>query len=162
MAQGPPLTEFARKYGSKSSSNRSGLTPDGLSIPFIGASPFSTWDARDYQRKNLYGFTSEELQRLDCLPTRELKPGNLQNHILPLMQRGTWETGPLPDYKRDYLYPLPAGVNGFWEAKNDSVWNVLQPCLVLACRMLLSMHMLPWVSHILLRCIICTFPIEHV
>lgn len=146
-----PLTEFARKYGVLTGTHRSGLTPDEGSIPYIG-SPVDTWDpklARSYQRSLFQGFTSEELQRLDCLPTRELKPGNLQNQVLPIMGRGTWDAGPLPDYDRDFFYPLQDG-NGLWDVSSrDDIWNALQPCLILASRILMSAHLMPWVCCIL-------------
>lgn len=147
MSQSPWLTEFARKYGALTGQNRSGFTPDEGSIPYVGPSPFDIWDPTAHQRANLYGFTSEELQRLDCLPTRELKPSNLQNQILLIFGRETWDAGPLPDYDRDFFYPLENG-NGLWDVSDDDIWNLLQPCLVLASRILISVHLLPWVRYV--------------
>ena len=98
-----------------------------------------------FQRKKLHGFTARELGQLDCLPTRELSPGNLENDIIPLLRRDRWETVPAqPDFTRDHMYPLANGKE-MWSGDNDEVWNVLEPICRLASRMLLSLHMTPWV-----------------
>ncbi len=149
---GPPLTEFARKYGVCGNTNRSGLTPLDPSFPYIGQR--LVWDTRNYQRGVLYGFTSEELSRLDCLPTRELNPGNLQNGIIPLLRRENWEVEPCqPEYDRDYLYPLKNG-RGYWTAANDEVWNGIEPAVVLASRMIMSTHLMPCVCQSFI-CVLC-------
>lgn len=143
-----PLTEFARKYGRYNANDyRSALTPDEAAFPYIGTSPYNEWDARGYQRARLFGFTTEELSRLDCLPTRELKPGNLQNGIVPLLRRERWEYTPRrPDLDRDYMYTyMVAGTYEFWWAGNDVVWAALEPALLLASRIIMSTHLMPWV-----------------
>ncbi|KUJ17619.1 uncharacterized protein LY89DRAFT_546953, partial [Mollisia scopiformis] len=98
-----------------------------------------------HQRSNLYGFTTRELTELDCMPTREVKPADVQSYIIPLLQRQTWETVPVqPDFQRTRLYPLKNG-NGNWVASNDVVWQVMEPCVRLASQTLMSAHLLPWV-----------------
>lgn len=138
-----PTTEFGRKYGRFYKGQPvSYYTPDDSTFPYLGNVPL---DRSGAQRITFYGFTTEELQQLDCLPTRELQAGNLQNGILPIMYRENWATGRLPDWDRFNLYPLKNG-NGHWQASHAYVWNLIQPCLRLASRMLLSVHLLPWVS----------------
>jgi hypothetical protein len=124
---------------------RSGYTPIALSFPTFAPPSQSVLTHEKFQRERLKGFTSAELAQLDCLPTRELLPGDLQNAIIPLFQRDYWETAPpKPDFTRNNLYPLKNG-NGLWTAANDAVWHLMQPSLQIASRMLMSAHMLPWV-----------------
>lgn len=144
-----PLTAWARKYGRFSpTSHKSGFTPTAYKFATLGPTyqePSKKYE--EYQKKKLNGFTTRELGQLDCLPTRELTPGNLQNYILPMLQRENWETKPLqPDFLRSALYPLKDG-NGMWSAHNDVVWNILQPILILASRILSSVYLLPWVRY---------------
>lgn len=95
--------------------HRSGLTPDEPAFPYLGPSPYAGRNVKNYQRNKLLGFTTEELARLDCLPTRELRPGNLQNDILPLLRRDRWERQVHPDYYRADLYPIASAPDEFWE-----------------------------------------------
>jgi hypothetical protein len=159
MAQ-PTMSEWALKYGTANSADlHSGYTPLDLLFPSLGASTQSFVDVpllESIQRERLKQFTSSELARLDCLPTRELRPGNLANGILPIYQRQNWEvTPPQPDFTRDSLYPLEDG-NGLWIATNDAVWAIMQPSLQMASRMVMSLHLLPWVSFWILLPVRCT------
>ncbi|KUJ10907.1 uncharacterized protein LY89DRAFT_252084 [Mollisia scopiformis] len=139
-----PLTEFARKYGQYATYHRSGFTPHDTKFPYFGPDPLSgAWDARALQKEQFYGFTSEELGYLDCLPTRELKLSTLNNGIMSTLRRDNWENTPSPEYRRSYMYALEDG-NGLWSAANDFVWNSLQPSLILASRILMSVHLMPW------------------
>ena len=98
-----------------------------------------------HQKKIFMGFTSQELFILDCLPTRELQPGNLALDIIPLFDRTRWQTGPIkPDLTRDNLYPLSDG-RGLWLGDNDVVWDMMEPILRLASQMIMATHLLPWV-----------------
>jgi hypothetical protein len=131
-------------------SHKSGFTPIDTAFPFSTPpsknEQLETHRIEKFQRHELYGFTTNELAQLDCLPLRDLRQGNLSpNAILPILQRGNWETTPqYPDWDRIHLYPLHNG-NGMWVASNDDVWKVLEPICSLATRMLLSAHLLPWV-----------------
>jgi len=137
-------------------SHKSGFTP--IDIAFRSTTPLSkneqleTHRMERFQRHELYGFTTNELARLDCLPLRDLRQGNFPpSAILPILQRGNWETTPqYPDWDRIHLYPLHNG-NGMWVASNDEVWRVMEPICSLATRMLLSVHLLPWVGVYSLR-----------
>ena len=115
-------------------------------LPALGQTSEPTITAIEkWQREILYGFTSRELDQLDCLPTRELKAVSLRNSILPILRRENWEKAPAqPDLTRDHLYPLQNG-RGMWSADNDVVWNVMEPIVRLASRMLTSIHVTPWV-----------------
>lgn len=145
----PPLTEFARKYGvSKFSTFQSGLTPNDPSFPsLLQPSPLPN---EAYQRRGLYGFTTEELARKDCLPIRELKPGNLQNGIIDVLKRENWEKSARKPrftyHSRTSLYKMKNG-KGYWTMVNDEAWNVMVPCLKLASRMIMSAHTIPWVCY---------------
>lgn len=150
MAQ-PPQSEWALKYGTiNPGDTNSGYSPVALTFPTVGATTQSFQDItsiKAFQKQELYGFTTSELARLDCLPTRDLKPGNLQNAILPLFHRDRWEVDPpQPDFTRKYLYPVK-NATGDWTATNDEVWRIMQSPLVLASRMLMSVHVLPWVCY---------------
>jgi hypothetical protein len=150
MAMVPGLKSWAVKYGALANgrfgSNKSGFTPIDYVFPTLGSTPDPNVMAiENFQRENLFAFTSRELGQLDYLPTRELMPGNLQNDIMPLLQRENWETAPAhPDFTRDHLYPLQNG-KGMWSADNDEVWSVVEPIVKLASRMLMSVHVMPWV-----------------
>jgi hypothetical protein len=151
---GRRLTQWASRYGPAAEGmDFSGYTPADLAFPkyVIGN---TTEAARmgdieiieEFQRTRLYGFTTRELGDLDCLPTRELAPSDLKNPIIPLLRRDRWEVIPIqPDFTRTNLYPLKNG-RGNWIAANDEVWKILKPVLILASRMLMSSHNLPWVS----------------
>jgi hypothetical protein len=116
----PELTKFAQKYGSKDGSHRSGYTPlDYLFPRNLSESEKEDIIAQeDYQREELNGFTTRELGQLDVISDRELKAGNLQNHIHEIFGRAKWESKPPePDFSRDYLYPLADG-SGMWSSDN--------------------------------------------
>jgi hypothetical protein len=146
-AAGPET--WAVKYGAMANGrfgNKSGFSPTGYIYPTLeqGLHP-NIQQIEGFQRDQFYGFTSRELGQLDCLPTRELIPANLQNDIIPMLRRENWERTPAqPDFTRDYLYPLKNG-RGVWSADNDEVWNVMEPIVKLASRMLMSIHVMPWV-----------------
>lgn len=144
-------SEWALKYGVVNPTDlNSGYTPLSLTFPTVGAIPPAQLASNrtvieDFQKDNLYSFTTSELARLDCLPTRELKAGNIQTGIHPIFHRQRWEvTPPFPDFMRPNLYPVKNGT-GDWIANNNEVWAIIQPALVLASRMLMSVHILPWV-----------------
>lgn len=145
--QGQDLTEYARIYGPKGNESYSGLTPIALMFP-----EKQTKEEREYmqgreafQRDNLLGFTSRELAELDVISSRKLKDGNLRNGILPIMERDRWETRPpYPHWRRNHLYKV-TNAPGYWSVDNPDVWRVLEPCLRLASRYVMSMHCLPWV-----------------
>lgn len=147
----PLLTEFTRKYGvSKFSTFQSGLTPNDLSFPSL--LPQKTLPNEAYQRRGLYGFTTEELARKDCLPIRELKPGNLQNGIIDLLKRENWEMRARKPrftyHSRTSLYKMKNG-KGYWTMANDEAWDVMKPCLILASKMIMSAHTIPWFDALL-------------
>jgi hypothetical protein len=148
-APSPGLESWAVKYGATANGkfgSKSGFSPMDYVLPALGQTFEPTLAAiENWQREIFYGFTSRELDQLDCLPTRELKPGNLQNAILPILQRENWERTPAqPDLTRDHLYPLPNG-QGMWSANNDVVWKIMEPIVRLSSRMLTSVHVTPWV-----------------
>jgi hypothetical protein len=148
MMARPLPTQFAQKYGPKDESHESWYTPLEYLFPrrISDAEREAITTREDFQRRELYGFTTRELAQLDVISDRTLKPGNLKNGIHPLVARDRWEDKPpQPSFTRDYLYPLKNG-NGYWSSENPAVWRVLEPCLRLASRFLLSMHALPWVE----------------
>ncbi|KAE9369944.1 hypothetical protein N431DRAFT_345678 [Stipitochalara longipes BDJ] len=145
---------WAFKYGGLAEGrfgyDKSGFSPTEYVLPSIGTTENAiTVEIEKFQRANIYGFTSRELGELDCLPTRELEPGNLQNGIIPILRRERWERFPAqPDLTRDHLYPLQNG-NGMWSGDNPEVWAILEPVVKLASRMLMSIHVMPWFDALL-------------
>jgi hypothetical protein len=143
----PVLTDFARLYGHNPNENFSKLTP--VIPPFPGRESVAERQFRlqkeQYQRENLLGFTTRELANLDVISDRALKTGNLQNCILRIMSQDRWETSPpYPHWPRDIFYPVNNG-HGFWTVSNPDVWRILEPCLRMASRYVMSMHCLHWV-----------------
>jgi len=143
------LTPWAKRYGAMPNSHKSGLTPIDYLFPrqISAAKQQELRESERFQQSRLYGFTTRELGQLDALCTRDLVPGNLQNGIVPFLQRDSWEKVPAqPDFQRSRLYPVKNGT-GMWIADNDEVWKVLEPCVRVASRLLLSTYLLPWVSY---------------
>jgi hypothetical protein len=143
-----PISEFARMYGPYKDTAHSRFTPVEYSFPrHITQEEVETSEKREiFQRKRLRGFTTEELAALDTISDRKLKDGNLRNGIHPVLARDRWENAPLTSsFQRTQLYPVEGGT-GLWSSDNDEVWRVLEPCMKLASRILLSIHVLGWVS----------------
>jgi hypothetical protein len=141
------LTPWAKRYGALPGTNKSGLTP----IDYLFPAPTSATQSQEvfqseqFQQFKLMGFTTRELGQLDALCTRDLVPGNLSNGILSFLQRDAWERRPArPEFQRKYFYRVK-GSSGTWIARNDEVWRVLEPCVRLATRILMSTYLLPWV-----------------
>lgn len=127
-------------------SHKSGFTPIDYTFPSkISAARENEITAIEaLQTHRFYGFTARELGQLDALCTRDLVPGNLKNGIVPFLRRENWEKVPYAHFSRKHLYPVEGGT-GMWIADNDEVWKVLEPCVRLASRILLSVELLPWV-----------------
>lgn len=143
----PDLTPFARQYGPVHNANYSLITPVAPRYP-VKETPEQVQHRiirENYQRRGFCGFTSRELAQLDVISTRDLKPSDFNHGIIPILAKDRWEIqGPAPVWKRSYLYPIASG-QGFWSVDNPDVWRVLEPCLLLASRYMMSMHCLPWV-----------------
>lgn len=153
----PSTTRYRGLYGTRFG-GRSGLTPLDAIFPTnlrgTGATPNHAQDAQinAFQRRDLVGFTTRELVELDAITLRNLKPFDLANPILPLIDRNCWET--LTTIKslaaRKGFYPIGNGIPGNYDVANSQVWNAIYPSLAIASRMLMNFHMLPWVcSHYL-------------
>jgi len=102
--------------------------------------------AENFQKQELYGFTTRELVDLDAISARYLKPQDLSNGIIPPLLRWVQRPYKLMDGSPGYFYPIGFGYPGVWAASNPIVWSAMYPALVLASQMLTSIHMLPWVS----------------
>jgi hypothetical protein len=151
-------SEWYNKYwigpDSRIGTLRSGFTPVKLAFPKPPFDPQSKRNARDertelFQKDKLYGFTTQELIDLGAISDRKLKAPNLQNGVDKLFERRMWAT----QDQTKYRVPIEAdfhknalGLNdeGFWEASNDFVWDLMKPILVLATRMYVAAE--PFVS----------------
>jgi hypothetical protein len=140
-------SNFASKYGVRAIGDlKSNLTPLQDAFPTLRPTP-NLEEKEDYQRQMFYGFTSNELNRLDCFPTRQISPGDLAGGILPMLQPDRWEVTPCqPDFTRDHLYPITNGT-GNWIMSNPQVGNIMQQPLKIASRIMSSVQLLPWVWH---------------
>ena len=110
---------------------KSGLTPIDPVNPNVAVKPESQKERQlheAYQRKYLRQFTSRELQDADSLEIENLALGGLgQVPLHPVFQRNKWS-----EEDED----IGDGIDGKWGGQNDKVWEVLQPCLRLATRLL--------------------------
>ncbi|KAH6671057.1 hypothetical protein B0J14DRAFT_484849, partial [Halenospora varia] len=124
---------------------KSGFTP--LSLPLPDAPmPYQALfrlakERKSYQREWLNGFTSKELRDLGAAEDADTKPselsaGNVPIH--PLYRRRNWLPSNLP---------LGHGLDGDWDADNDTLWTVLEPILRLASLFLSNSHVWPWPAH---------------
>lgn len=149
------LTPWAIRYGAMPNSHKSGFTLIDYSS-FLGAISSTKQHENDeseiFQRDRLFGMTTRELDQLDALFTRDLMSGVLSNiPIVPFLQRRHWEKSPSSDFSRSDLYPVEGGSGGFWIADNDDIWTILDPCVRIASRILMSGNLLPWVRGNVLR-----------
>ncbi|CAG8983494.1 hypothetical protein HYALB_00004294 [Hymenoscyphus albidus] len=103
----------------------------------------------EWQKNRLGGLTTQELIDLNVNSDRKLNLPNLRNPIGPTLAKRKLETRETfkiykqyesnvrkNTYPMNVNYPLP--YDGRWEANNPHVWKVLEPCLRLAQRLLMS------------------------
>lgn len=141
-------TPYAKKY-TEAAHGKSGLTPLAAYFP----DPNLTSDQvrrreyhaaiENYQRGELYRFTTQELVNLDAVTIRPLQQPNLENPIYPTFL--IWESKVHRSFKRRKLYPIGHGFDGDWVARNPVVDPILKPTLVLASRIMANVHFTPWV-----------------
>ena len=143
----------------------SGWTPVENTFPTFPVSNAGLTDldkARiKFQRRKLFGFTTLELQDLDVITTRPLRPGNLSNKLFYLFERDRWAEELPSNFTINKPYPLPTPLQGNCKhpvaelvfntdllgvAKNDVVWDAIEPSLRLASHIISNVHMMPWVS----------------
>ncbi|TAQ89684.1 hypothetical protein B7494_g1968 [Chlorociboria aeruginascens] len=140
----------AREYGTADASwgfpaHKSGLTP--LS-PLYPLAQGATRDIRNklerYQRSRLHGFTTLELNELDALTNRDLKPNDLNNPIHPAFRRDRWLEDEVAISRKIALYPITIpGMTGTFNAHNPVVWHQLEPCLRLVSHILARIYQHP-------------------
>ncbi|KAL2063401.1 hypothetical protein VTL71DRAFT_5206 [Oculimacula yallundae] len=155
MANSLP-SSYALKYGIHPGApfgpGKSGLTPVA---PSFGVAQPSIQTLRDltenYQRRVLNGYTSRELEELDCLTNRQLHPNDLTNHILPIFQQSNWSQASSQPYPELDESTLGADIHGKprigkipWNGSDPRIWMHLEPCVKLACQILCRVHSLPW------------------
>ncbi|TVY46902.1 hypothetical protein LOCC1_G002198 [Lachnellula occidentalis] len=137
--------------------SRSGLTPIESLFP-INVNRLSLEerheqqldkDYEEFQKRLLYNFTTRELVDLDAISSRSLKSPDLSNYTHRIMAQRRWETKADVSFGRTGLYPIGNGYPGDWVASNPIVWTAILPCLRLASRMIMNLHMLPWFDALL-------------
>ncbi|KAF7945083.1 hypothetical protein EAE96_009863 [Botrytis aclada] len=135
-----PDTVLKKKYGpypGKPNDRHSGLTPIVPHITRGGAGKVdaSTLRREQQQRNAFYNFTAKQLLDLDAniTSTRSLRESDLNVPLLPCFRRERWKTSGQP-YALGKLGP------GKWFAKNDVVWDILQPTLQLASILLINIQ----------------------
>lgn len=137
----------ARKYCYGPKSTKSGFTPVDYLFPSNSTEANSVKILRieEYQRSKLFGFTTRELTQLDAISSRKLRPATLRNGIIPLLRKERWEKVQPDAFTRRDLCEMKDG-KGKWSLHNPVVERVMMPSLRLASRVLMSAHVLPWVS----------------
>jgi hypothetical protein len=114
------LTDGGRppKLGTMPGYPYSGFTPVDTSFPKfpkpLQNSGTTRADKRriKYQREQLYGFTTYELENLDVITSRKLKGSNLTVEINPIFRRENWEIVPPKTFANKRLFGLPNPLNG--------------------------------------------------
>ncbi|TGO62429.1 hypothetical protein BELL_1118g00020 [Botrytis elliptica] len=135
-----PDTVLKGKYGpypGRPNDRHSGLTPivPHITRDGVGTVNASTLRREQQQRNAFYNFTAKQLLDLDAniTSTRSLKASDLNIPLLPCFVRDRWKTNGEP-HALGQLGP------GKWFAKNDVVWELLQPTLQLASMLLINIQ----------------------
>lgn len=108
------------KWGTLAGESVSGYSPVASAFPqFPPTRSNQVVDAlnqkrEDYQQKNLLGFTTRELQDMDTITDRKLRPGDLRPRVHKLLERTVWERSPDPLHQRTTMYSIgkPAPFDG--------------------------------------------------
>lgn len=108
----------------------------------------------DWQRHFLAGFTTRELQELDVITNRPFNTSPLTQDILPIMNREKWRLKPdkkiaVGPLTKKGLVPSKNIGQGFWDAKNDLVWDHLRPILQLTSLLVNQTIEHPWFDAII-------------
>lgn len=119
---------------------KSGLTP--LSPMPSAAEDKAGWSRLEaFQRRQFYGFTTQELIDVGAFSLAPVNHKPLENPIHPVFARSRWVAKPKKIYNIENGYgSVP------WSGQNDDVWAILQPSLRLATFILNKLDDHPWVS----------------
>jgi hypothetical protein len=140
-----PLTEYAKRYFESNAkihrgTGKSGITP--LSPPgdltALSTQERFLWREYDlYQRRFLRGFTTWELMDSGTITKADVKTdGLLGSSIHTLYRRDRWQT-------KDVIN-IGEGIEGIYEASNDTVWSAILPSIHLASLIWRSRRQLLW------------------
>lgn len=109
----------------------------------------------DFQMKELYGMTVQELVDLDAITKRQLKPSTLDlENRHPLFRKENWDDGTNPKCLRicwtsvDETSGGASSEHGIWLqwlSTSPTVWQALLPCLALASHMISASYLRPFV-----------------
>lgn len=142
--QSPEITPYARKYGIVlpedlpflSDKKSSGLAPR-LVLPLTRMEYFLEMGMEKSQREQFYGFTTQELIDLGAHEKAGMRPSNLGGPVHPIFERDKqW----IPTLKE---HAIGDGL-GNWDSRNDFLWRAIEPCFLLASRMIESSALHPW------------------
>lgn len=94
----PPYEEWDDEH--------SGFTPTGLRFPQLVNQPDQEEldDREDFQMRHLKAFSVQSLIDVDAFPSRQLKDGNLNINLHPILERECWEKISRPEAKRRGMY----------------------------------------------------------
>lgn len=120
-----------------------------------GLTPISPWGPGNFndpyrkqliyqQNRWLQGYDTSQLMMLRAMAAYEdfLVSELLDNEIHPLYAIDNWEKSLEP---RINLPLFEIGTQpGYWEASNECVWKILEPCLRLASQFISNQHCWPW------------------
>lgn len=145
----PPITPYALKYGVANyedqpllcDSNSSGLAPR-TRIPRSRIEYFLEMALEKDQRDQLKGLTTQELIDLGAHARMGVQPSNLRGAIHPILERNTQWVSTLGSHEIGNKW-------GVWDVGNDYLWKALEPCLLLATRLIDSSYLQPWFKALL-------------
>lgn len=130
---------FESAYENNLDPRQSGLTPDffnsgGSVQPLTPKANYIRSEREVRQKEELLGHTIEHLYHMEAIEAPGMRASNLQNTILPNLQRQNW--APSVIAKREDGRP--------YDVRDNDVWQALEPCLKLITRFATDAHLEEW------------------
>ena len=95
-----------------------------------------------HQTTDLENFTVNELQDLGCWDKPAAKANDLSIPIHPLYRKSQWER--CPKIHKLQGGSIGGGIPGDWDVANPIVWDMLEPILRIATRLVENINLWQW------------------